>query len=176
VLVTGGILAVALGVVAYATWWLLRARSMTSAQSFGIAIVAMWITSMAVVLWRYDEPRGRSELVRSLDSLAWPTTQSPPLPPPRSAAIPPAAQVASVDSLVGGLEARLAANPDDAEDWALLAQSYAYTANAEAVERAVQRAVALGVDESSLRERVANAKRNTPPVDWVEHATRAPRP
>lgn len=175
-LVTGGILAVALAVVAYATWWVLRSRSMSGAQSLGIAIVAMWITSMVVVWWRHEEPRGRSELVRSLDSLAWPTTRASPTPQPPPAAVPPAAQVASVDSLVGGLEARLAANHDDAEGWALLAQSYAYTANEEAVERAVQRAVALGVDETSLRERVATAKRNALPVDWVEHATRAPRP
>jgi hypothetical protein len=75
-----------------------------------------------------------------------------------------------VESLVGGLEARLAAQPDDAEGWALLAQSYAYTANEEAVEQALRRAVELGFDEPSLRERVESAKRSAHPVDWVQRA------
>jgi cytochrome c-type biogenesis protein CcmH len=80
-----------------------------------------------------------------------------------------------VESLVAGLEARLAAEPDDAEGWTLLAQSYAYTSNEEAVERAVRRAVELGVDETMLRDRVASAKRRAQPVDWVEEALRAGR-
>jgi hypothetical protein len=57
----------------------------------------------------------------------------------------------------------------------LLAQSYAYTANEEAVERAVGRAVELGVDEASLRERVQGAKRSAHPADWVEQNLRAGR-
>jgi cytochrome c-type biogenesis protein CcmH len=69
-------------------------------------------------------------------------------------------QAGSVESLVAGLEARLAAQPNDANGWALLAQSYAYTANEEAGERAIRRAVELGVDEQPLRERVALAKRS----------------
>jgi cytochrome c-type biogenesis protein CcmH len=74
---------------------------------------------------------------------------------------------------VSGLEARLAKQPNDAEGWALLAQSYAYTSNEEAVDRAVARAVALGAEESQLRERVANAKRSAHPGDWVEQAIEA---
>jgi cytochrome c-type biogenesis protein CcmH len=81
-----------------------------------------------------------------------------------------------VQSLVAGLEARLAEQPDDAEGWVLLAQSYAYTSNEEAVERAVRRAVDLGVDEQMLRDRVASAKGQARPVDWVEEALRAGRP
>jgi cytochrome c-type biogenesis protein CcmH/NrfG len=76
---------------------------------------------------------------------------------------------------VQGLEARLEVEPNDAEGWTLLAQSYAFTSNEEAVERAVRRAVELGVDEAMLRERVAGAKRRAPPVDWVEEALRAGR-
>jgi cytochrome c-type biogenesis protein CcmH len=79
-------------------------------------------------------------------------------------------QAATVESLVGGLEARLAAQPNDAEGWALLAQSYAFTSNEEAVERAVRRAVALGFDEPALRERVASVERRAPATDWVDRA------
>ena len=65
--------------------------------------------------------------------------------------------------MISGLEARLAAQPNDANGWALLAQSYAYTADEAALERAVKRAVELGVDEQSLRERIAGAKPNAHP-------------
>ena len=111
---------------------------------------------------RTDETRGRSELVRSFDSLAWPTAAEAVLAPSRAPAAASGAdvQAGSVESLVGGLESRLAAQPNDANGWALLAQSYAYTANAEAGERAIRRAVELGVDEQLLRERVAIARRS----------------
>jgi hypothetical protein len=174
-LVTGAILAVALAVVGCAAWWGLRARSLPAALSLGVAIGAMWITSMAIVWWRHDEPPSRSQLVQSIGSLAWPATGASPAPRPSSAAAAPGVQAASVESLVSGLEARLAAQPDDAQGWVLLAQSYAYTSDEEAVERAVQHAVALGVDEAALRERVANAKRSAPVRDGVEHAIGAPR-
>jgi hypothetical protein len=169
-LVTGGILGAALAVVGGLAWWLLRTRGGQSGGSLAIAIVAMWTTSVAVVWWRRDEPSYRSALVQPFDSLGWPGTQTAATPPPVVAPAGGGVQAASVESLVGGLEARLAARPDDAEGWALLAQSYAYTANEEAVEHAVQRAVALGADERQLRDRVANAKRSAPVVDWVDRA------
>jgi hypothetical protein len=50
----------------------------------------------------------------------------------------------------------------------LLAQSYAYTSNQEATERAVRRAIELGVNEQMLRDRVANARRRAQPGDWFE--------
>lgn len=51
---------------------------------------------------------------------------------------------ATVDSLVGGLRARLAAEPDDAGGWLLLARSYDHLGrNAEAID-AYERARALG--------------------------------
>jgi hypothetical protein len=169
-LVTGGILAAALVVVGGLTWWLLSRQSTESGRSLAIAAVAMWATSMAVVWWRHDEPPVRSALVQPFDSLGWPGTKAAPTPPPAATRSGGAVQAASVESLVGGLEARLTAEPADAEGWVLLAQSYAYTANEEAVERAVQRAVALGVDEQQLRERVANAQRSAPVVDWIDRA------
>jgi hypothetical protein len=180
--VTVGVLGAALAVVGLVAWWLLRQRSLPSGQSTAIIAVAMWVTAMAVVAWPLDDPRpaptrSRSELSQSLDSLKFPlatsfTTPAPAATRPSSTA---GVQAGSVESLVGGLEARLAARPDDAEGWALLAQSYAFTSNEEAVERAVQRAVALGFDEPALRERVASAQRSAPPVDWVDRAIGARR-
>jgi cytochrome c-type biogenesis protein CcmH len=81
-------------------------------------------------------------------------------------------QAASVESLIGGLEARLAAQPNDAGGWALLAQSYAHIANEEGSEHALRRAVELGSDETALRERVEAAERGAQPIDWVERALR----
>lgn len=59
-----------------------------------------------------------------------------------------------VADLIGGLEARLEENPDDAEGWALLAQSYAYTGQMSDARDAVNRAVALGRDRNTLEARV----------------------
>jgi cytochrome c-type biogenesis protein CcmH/NrfG len=180
-LATQSILSAALLVVGFTAWWLLRARSISSGQSTLVVVVAMWLAASAVVWWRGLQPaatepqsRGRSQLVQSLDTLAWPNTSSTPAP----AASPPvsAMRAASVESLVGGLEARLAADPNDADGWALLAQSYAYTSNADATERAVQRAVALGFDKQALRERVASAQRGAPVGDWFDRMIPAKGP
>ena len=140
-----------------------------------IGVVALAVGLVVVAGTQvFERPRARSELVQSMDSLAWPVAAESPLLRP-AAATPPGVQVAPVESLIGGLEARLAAQPDDAKGWALLAQSYAFTANEEAVERAVRRAVELGIDEQSLRERVQGAQRSAQPRDWVEQNLRATR-
>lgn len=72
-------------------------------------------------------------------------------------------QAAPVSSLVGGLEQRLAAQPNDMDGWALLAQSYAFMGDAAAAEGAVKKAVALGMDEQALRSRVDSAMRGPHP-------------
>jgi cytochrome c-type biogenesis protein CcmH/NrfG len=66
----------------------------------------------------------------------------------------------------------LVAQPRDARGWALLAQSYAFVANPAGAESAVQRAVALGVDEQTLRDQVRRAERSSPPQDWVQELIR----
>ncbi len=134
----------------------------------GVIALAVWLLGVGVALLLDRAPEGRSELVRSMGSVAWPVaTQSPLVPRPvvRAPATPSAdgGRVASVESLIGGLEARLAAQPNDANGWALLAESYAYTADAAAVDRAIARAVALGADEQSLRERVSTAQGSAHP-------------
>jgi len=158
----GTILAVAVSAVCGLAWWLLRARRMPLGNLVGVIGLVVWIAGVGIALLVDRAPQGRSELVRSLDSVAWPVAVESPLVAPAHTA-PTAAgntTVPSVESLIGGLEARLAAQPNDANGWALLAQSYAYTADDAALERAVKRAVELGVDERSLRERIAGAKRS----------------
>ncbi len=159
----GTVLAVAVAAVCGVAWWLLQARRLPLGNFVGVIGLAVWLAGVGVALLVDRAPQGRSELVRSLDSVAWPVAPQSPLVAP-AAARPAAAapgdggQIASVESMIGRLEARLAAQPNDANGWALLAQSYAYTADDAALERAVKRAVELGVDEQSLRERIAGAK------------------
>jgi cytochrome c-type biogenesis protein CcmH/NrfG len=180
-LATQSILSVAFIAVGFTAWWLLRMRSLSSGRSAIVVGVAMWATASAVVWWRSPsapassvEFRGRSQLVQSLDSLAWPETTRTPSAAVRAEA--PGLQAAPVESLVDGLEARLATQPNDANGWALLAQSYAYTSNDEGAERAVQRAVALGFDERALRERVASAERSQVSGDWFDRVMPTKRP
>jgi len=52
--------------------------------------------------------------------------------------------VASVESLVDGLAARLQENPDDTDGWALLARSYFYLGDTERAEAAKSKAIKLG--------------------------------
>jgi hypothetical protein len=171
-LVAQGILAVTFIVVGLVAWRLLRMRSLSSGHSAILVGITMWMTASAIVWWRSPstpsvEFRGRSQLVQALDSLAWPETTKAP-----SAAVRAeegtGLRAAPVESLVDGLEARLTAQPNDAGGWALLAQSYAYTADEERAEQAVQRAVALGFDELALRERVASAERSQASGDWFD--------
>jgi hypothetical protein len=163
-------LAVAVAAVCGLAWWLLRARRMPVGNFVGVIGLAVWLAGVGVTLLVDRAPPGRSEQVRSMESLAWPVPAKSPLvaasvaPPAMLASASASASAAngsaigSVESLIGGLEGRLAANPNDANGWSLLAQSYAYTNDDAALERAIQRAVELGVDETALRERVAGAR------------------
>jgi cytochrome c-type biogenesis protein CcmH/NrfG len=175
------LLAVALAAVAAAAWWLLRARRMPIGNWVGVVALATWLVGVAAAQWwPKTAPQGRSELVQSLDSLAWPVAPKSPLvdttrPGQGAAQSAGAVKAAPVQSLVSGLEARLSAEPNDGNGWALLAQSYAYMADKEAVDNAVKRAVALGVDEPSLRERVNRAMQSAHGGDWVEQTLRTAR-
>jgi len=179
-LLFGSVLAALYAAVAVASWWWLRTRPVSMGTAVAAIAGTFWVAGM-IVAWLVEEneheSRGRSELVRSLDSLAWPTAaESAPAPvrtPGASSGVD--VQAGSVESLIGRLEARLAAEPNDANGWALLAQSYAYTANEEAGERAIRRAVELGVAEQPLRERVALAKRSAHAGDSVGDSLGAAR-
>lgn len=161
------VLAMGLAALAIGAWRVLAARQMALGNWIGVVALGLWLVVVAAAQFRSEPPRAHSELVQSMDSLAWPEAPQPlPAPPPAqegSAGV----QAAPVESLIGGLEARLAAEPNDAAGWALLAQSYAFMANDAGVERASQRAIELGVDEQSLRERVRGAQRGARSGDLV---------
>jgi cytochrome c-type biogenesis protein CcmH/NrfG len=176
------LLAVALAALAAGAWWLLRARRMPIGNWVGVVALAGWLVGVAAAhWWPKAAPQGRSELVQSLDSLAWPVTPKSPLVQAARAGqrveqtAADGVKAAPVQSLVSGLEARLAAEPNDGNGWALLAQSYAYMADKDAVDDAVKRAVALGVDEQALRERVNRAMQSAHGGDWVEQTLRVAR-
>ena len=62
---------------------------------------------------------------------------------------------ASVGALVGGLEARLVANPDDAKGWILLAKSHDHLGNSEKAWAAYSRARDLGMTDETLELKLA---------------------
>ncbi len=64
-------------------------------------------------------------------------------------------KAASVTSLVGGLEARLAENPDDAKGWLLLAKSHDHLGDRDAAWAAYSRARELGMSDDSLEIKLA---------------------
>lgn len=64
---------------------------------------------------------------------------------------------ASVGSLIGGLEARLAANPDDAKGWILLARSHDHLGDRNEAWNAYSRARELGMADESLELRLATS-------------------
>lgn len=69
-------------------------------------------------------------------------------------------QVGSVQSLLDGLRQKLESDPENSSGWALLAQSYAFTGEMELAEDALSHAVALGLDETEMRQRIDSARRD----------------
>ena len=62
---------------------------------------------------------------------------------------------ASVGALIGGLEARLAENPEDAKGWVLLARSHDHLGNNAKAWSAYSRARDLGIDDAALELKIA---------------------
>ena len=90
--------------------------------------------------------------IAGLESIAWP--RSPNRTPQPAQQTSGTTTIAPVDSMIVGLEARLAREPGDSKGWALLAQSYAFLGNVPQAESALSRAVELGFDEEDLRHRI----------------------
>ena len=75
----------------------------------------------------------------------------------------PEKKAASVTSLVGGLEAKLAQNPNDAKGWLLLAKSHDHLGDRQAAWAAYERARELGLSDNSFEiELVANMRQLMP--------------
>ena len=64
-------------------------------------------------------------------------------------------KAASVGMLVGGLEARLEASPEDAKGWILLARSYEHLGEHDKAWNAYTRARDLGMTDTSLELKLA---------------------
>lgn len=67
----------------------------------------------------------------------------------------PGKSAASVTSLVGGLEARLAQDPNDAKGWLLLAKSHDHLGDRNAAWAAYARAKELGMGDDALEIKLA---------------------
>jgi len=147
---------------------------------FGAALLAAWIAGIGASALGGTLGSGAvrdSDLmsaVRDLGPVDW--NDSLDAPAVRNAvqaqagATDDAMNAAPIPSLIGGLEARLAAAPADAKGWALLAQSYAFVGRRDDAQAAVARAVELGFDESSLRVRVEASMREAHGGDWIQQA------
>lgn len=147
-----------------ASLWLWQQRRLQVKSWLGALVLVAWVVGVGLKV-HFDRQRDArvSPVVAALPSIAWPS-------PDRSSASARTAesmaasndgsapmQAAPISSLVGGLEQRLAAQPNDMDGWALLAQSYAFMGDAAAANGAVKKAVALGMDEQALRARVDGA-------------------
>jgi len=163
-----GVTFLAVVFVAASLWLWQKGRLQLKSWLGALALVA-WVVGVGVKV-HFDRQRESrvSPAVAALPSLAWPSSgasaraaRAPDAVAPTDGSTP--VPVAPVSSLVGGLEQRLAARPDDVEGWALLAQSYAFMGDAAAADGAVKKAVALGMDEQTLRSRVDSAMRGPHP-------------
>ncbi len=151
--------------------WLASRRRLRLRSWLGAFVLVAWV--VGVGLKAHIDRAGEAEVeprLAALQSIAWPASPSGVAgvkPPEIATALPdapgPAAPAAPISSLIGGLQQRLAAHPDDASGWVLLAQSYGFMGDADAAEDAVRKAVALGVDERELRARVDDAMRGAGP-------------
>lgn len=150
--------------------WLSSRRRLRLRSWVGALVLVAWVVGVGVKV-HFD--RGRESRVATriaaLPSIAWPASSADAPDAGRASMAPGPAdasqpvQAAPVSSLIGGLEERLAASPEDASGWGLLAQSYAFMGDAAAADRAVRKAVALGVNEQELRARIADAMRAAEP-------------
>jgi cytochrome c-type biogenesis protein CcmH/NrfG len=155
-----------------ASLWLWQKGRLELKGWLGAFALVAWVVGVGVKVHFDRSAESRvAPAVAALPNIAWPSSDrlaSATGAQAADAGMPPAdgstpVQVAPVSSLVGGLEQRLAAQPDDVNGWALLAQSYAFIGDTTAAEGAVKKAVALGMDEQTLRARVDSAMRGRHP-------------
>ncbi len=84
--------------------------------------------------------------------------------PASSAPVASAGKLASVESLVGGLETRLASDPSDGKSWLLLAKSYDHLGRSEEARDAYDKAASLGTTDA--RFEMTLAQRAFTAEDW----------
>lgn len=148
--------------------WLIKSKRMSPGNSIGAGVVLLWLAGSAAKVAHDRQGPGDevSAMLQSMQGVNWSADSSAP-----AAQSSATSSVAPVASLISGLEARLAEQPNDAKGWALLAQSYSFVGNTAAAERATERALALGFDEDELRNRVDAASRESHPAISMGPAT-----
>ena len=109
----------------------------------GKCAILLLVLTLAACAERPAPPAlGDTDPVR--EWLATSADQPSPASTPTSTSAPP------VNTLIVGLEQRLAADPSDVSGWRLLAQSHAYLGDMAAARAAAERAVGLGADSDEL--------------------------
>lgn len=141
------------------SWWALVKRRMHIGNWIGCVAVFLWLAGSGIKVYhdRSNDGDGIAQILESSAGLSWQSDSA------RAPAARSTASIGTVESLIGGLETKLSANPSDAGGWALLAQSYSFVGDVDGAERAIEHAVALGVLEQDLRDRVAQARRDATP-------------
>jgi cytochrome c-type biogenesis protein CcmH/NrfG len=162
-------------VMAAIVWWLASREKIQVRDWLVAGVLIVWAAGVGAKIYM---DRSAHDSVAADPSFRLPEWSAAAVAEPRAApteaADESAVAAAPVASLIGGLESRLAAEPADEKGWVLLAQSYAFVGDADATERALQRAVALGADEQMLRERVNAARRAPQNHTWIEQTVAGP--
>lgn len=164
---------------AAACWWALKVKKIDLRHWAGASLLGLWLAGVGgKFLFDAAGHKASTNPMDTTASLAWPGPQASTATgetndgtkaTARSAAAGKPV-VGSVDSMIGPLKARLEKHPQDPNGWALLAQSYAYMGDDAEAKRAIARAVALGVDEKMLRDRVAAVGRSRTHSNWISEA------
>ena len=113
---------------------------LTKPAVLATAVVAFVAASLYVVI---DTPNEDHSVNRS--AIEVPTTVDQ----------APGKKAASVPSLVGGLEAKLAQDPNDAKGWLLLAKSHDHLGDRDAAWAAYARAKELGMGDDAFEIKLA---------------------
>jgi hypothetical protein len=154
------------------SWWLFTRDTIKARDVIAAVVLVAWIAVVGINVYLDRVPAEAQEagVASTFRIPEWlQETGAAPAPTvPSAAGAGGVVTAAPIVELIGGLETRLASEPDDVKGWALLAQSYAFVGDAADAERALQRAVALGADELDVRARVQAARRGPDTRGWIE--------
>jgi hypothetical protein len=164
------IMLVAIAATAAIAAWLLT-RDTIKPRDVAIAgVLTVWVAGVGIKIWS-DRATEAEDAALVAETFRLPEWATPPPADASSSALPEenrALTAAPVPDLIGGLETRLASEPNDAKGWALLAQSYAFVGDTAGAERAFARAIALGFDAQALRARMRSAERPAEAHSWID--------
>ncbi len=123
---------------------------------------------VGVTIHHSNRPKEDDLVAAALSMGPSPLTAQPTVTATRARGTTSSTDIPGVASMIGGLEQRLAAEPNDLKGWVLLAQSYAFIGNTTAADHAISQAVQLGADEAALTERVSlttRSRQQSPAID-----------